>query len=193
MDEEEAAPVEINQSFEMPKTGSFACLSKQTITNVLECMLSCIIFVAIVYIFLIFLDLVSVSKVDTVLKTIGYISLVVLISAPCGLYGSLKNSYTALFAYFVIGSYHLFSLVLYIWFNVRYHSIFSKQEHTNYNSSNNSTGSNEFTELTLHQITTAAYTMVVFLSLIMVTFKIISTANQIEPAKVIVVDNNPLD
>lgn len=190
------------ESSEMAKSGSFTCLSKQTITTALECLLSCIITIGTIYVFLLILGLIQVTKVDNLLMTIGYISLIIAISAPIGLYGTEKSRYWALFLYYILASYHLYALIMYIWFNIK-ESVLASSTSSSSSSASLSTYQNEDTkpithktlleELSLHQVTTGAYTMLVFFSLIFVVFKIISTTNQIEPAKVIVVDNNPLD
>lgn len=180
----EEAIVEPESSNEMAnKTGSFLCFSKQTITDLLSCILSCVIFVAVIYILLLLLNLISGSYADKLYYTVGYISLIIFITAPLGFYGSLRSSYKALFAYFVLTSYHLYALAIYIWLNARSNSFFKTSKSAN----------NPSLELNLHQITTVAYATVVMLALVMTCVKVISTANQIEPAKVIVVDNNPLD
>lgn len=170
----------------MARTGSLACLSKQTITNSLECVISCMIFVGIIYLILLVLGLSQLTKIDTLIQTLGYISIVIIISAPIGLYGSAKSKYWALFFYYLLASYHLYALVMYIWFNIRTSELIPKE-------TSDSTNARLFSGLSLHQVTTGAYTVLVCLSLILVILKIISTTNQIEPAKVIVVDNNPLD
>lgn len=171
---------------DMAKSGSFACLSKKTISTLLECIISCTIFVATIYIILGFLGLISVAPVDSLFLPVGYISLIILLSAPIVLYGSTKNSYYALFTFFVLASYHLYALVIYVWFSIRSSSLFSG----NINSTTPSK-ENLFGELTLHQVTLAAYAMVVLLSLVVVCLKIVSSTSQIVPAKVILVDNNP--
>lgn len=172
------------QDSEMAKTGSFACLSKQTITNAFECTLACLIFVASIYLIQLLVGLSSLAKIDDLFYPVGYISLVVLISAPVGLCGSGRANYTALFAYFLIGSYHLYALLAYTWFSLRHSGLLSDQQ---------ATASKLLGEQSLHQITTAAYTLTLILSLLLNSCKIISTTSQIEPARVIVVDNNPLD
>lgn len=175
----------------MPQnTGSVACLSKQTISNLLECTLSCIIFVASLYILTLFLHLIHVSEIDILFQTIGYISVFIIATTPIGLYGSVKGNYIALLSYFVIGFYYLYTLIIYIWFNIRTKSIISFKAF-DLNAGQSTKAS--LSEVTLHQITTGAYTLLVIISIILVTLRIISVANQVEPAKVIVVDNNPVD
>lgn len=172
---------------EMAKSGSIACLSKKTITNSLECIISCTIFVSIIYIILTFFEAISVVTVDKLFIPVGYISLIVLLSSPIALYGSAKNSYCALFFFFGLASYHLYALVIYVWLNIRNQSLLSIS-HTN---SSTHTRDSSLDELALHHVLLAAYSIVVLLSLIMVCLKIISITSQIEPAKVILVDNNP--
>lgn len=173
---------------EMAKSGSLACLSKKTITNLLECVLSCTIFVAVIYIILTFLSVISVFNSDSLFVPIGYISLVVLISAPIALYGSAKQNYIALFTFFILTSYQLYALTLYIWFNIRSQSLLGND--TNKPASESSTGSS-LKELPLHQVTLGAYTTAVMLSLVMVCLKIISTTCQAEATRVAPVGNNP--
>lgn len=162
---------------DMTRSGSIACLSKQTISNAFECILSCLVLISFIYILLLVIGLTSLTFINTLLCTIGYISLVVIISAPIGLYGSSRGNYYALFLFFIITSYHLYSLIMYFWFNIRSKGL-----------TNDSAGYE-----ILHHITTALYTSLIGLSILFVWLKIISTVNQIEPARVIVVDNNPLD
>lgn len=161
---------------EMSRTGSLICLSKQTIATLLECLVSCLIFVSIVYIVLIVFGLASISDIRSIYYPIGYISLVVLVSAPLAIYGSSSGSYYALLGYFVLAAYHLYAIGIYIWLKIR-SSEFRLSKATD----------------PLHQIAVACYTIVLILSLVLVTCKIISNVSLLEPARVIVVDNNPTD
>lgn len=178
---------------EMTKSGSIACLSKKTINNSLDCIISCTIFAALVYIVLTFLGIISVANINSLFLPVGYISLIVLLSAPAALYGSAKNSYCALFTFFVLASYHLYGLVIYVWLNIRSKSFLPPSGNNSTSSSSSSSLPKDYLlgELTLHEITLAAYALVVLLSLIMVCFKIVSATSSIEPARVILVDNNP--
>lgn len=161
---------------EMSRTGSLICLSKQTIATLLECLISCLIFVSIVYIALLVFDLTSISEISSLYHPIGYISLVVLLSAPLAIYGSSSGSYPALLGYFLLASYHLYAVCIYVWLKIR-----SSEFKLNKASD------------PLHQVVVASYTTVLILSLILVICKIISNVNLLEPARVIVVDNNPSD
>lgn len=179
---------------EMAKSGSFLCLSKKTITNTLISSISCVIFVSLLYLLLIFLNLTTLVEVGSIFHVIGYLSALVLISAPIGIYGASKGSYCALFIHFIVASYHLYGLILYICLNIKSWS----QAHDDAQKPPLSQNHGTLYELlggdlTLHQITSSAYATVVFLTLIMTSMKLISTTLQLEPARVIVVDNNPLD
>lgn len=167
---------------EMTKSGSVACLSKQTVSTTFECTLSCIILVSFIYIVLLILGLSSVKSIDTLFYAVGYISIIIIISVPIGLYGSSSGSFCALFVYFILASYHLYALIMYFWFNIRSAAI-------SIGSDQNQTKGYEI----LHLITTGTNTALVALSILMASLKIISNTNQIEQARVIVVDNNPLD
>lgn len=169
---------------DMSRSGSIACLSKQTISNAFECILSCIVLLSFIYILLLIIGLSSVSVINTLFYTIGYISLVVIISAPIGLYGSSRSNYYALFLFFIITSYHLYSLIMYFWLNIRSSAIQIFPPDAAASAKGHET---------LHHITTATLTSLIALSLLFASLKIISTVHQIEPARVIVVDNNPLD
>lgn len=171
---------------EMAKSGSLACLSKKTISTLFESIISCKIFVAAIYIILSLLSIASIIRVDSLFIPVGYISLIILFSAPIALYGSTKNSYYALFLFFVLASYHLYALLIYVWLNIRSSSFLSGN-----NNSTSGSKDNRFGELPLHQVTLAAYTMAVILSLIVVCLKIVSSTSQIVPTRVILVDNNP--
>lgn len=167
---------------EMAKTGSFACLGKQTITDLFECILSCVIFVSVIYIFILFLGLVSGWKTEPLYQVAGYISIAAALSAPIGLYGSAKGGYWCLLTFFVLSSYQIYALVVYIWLNIKSGSFLVHIDNT----------SKKY-ELTLHQVTIAAFTIAVILSFIMTSIKTISNTKQIEHPRVIVVDNNPSD
>lgn len=171
------------------KSGSFLCISKRSITTTLNCIISCLIFVALLYLLLIVVDIATLAKVGSLFQAIGYISLAVLLSVPIGLYGAAKNSYCALFVYLILTSYLLYALILYIWLNVKSCSFFCNYS----NSEEEKLRARLGGEFTLHQVTIGAYTGVLALSLMVTSLKIISTTLQFEPTKVIVVDNNPLD
>lgn len=184
---------EFSQS-EMAKSGSFLCLSKKTITNTLISSISCVIFVSLLYLILIFLNSTTLVKVGNIFHVIGYISLIVLLSAPIGIYGASKGSYCSLLIHFIVASYHLYGLILYMSLNFKSWSQFHDNAQKRLTTQKDETlfellGG----DLTLHQITSSAYATVVALTLIMTCMKIISTTLQLEPARVIVVDNNPID
>lgn len=169
---------------EMAKPGSILCLPKRCVTNALISVISCVIFVSLIYLLLTFLHLASLVTVDSLFHALGYISLLVLFSAPIGIYGAAKSSYCALFTYLILASYHLYGLILYICLNLKSWTQSYQQINVN---------GKEKDELILHKVTSGAYATVLVLTLIMTSLKIVSTTNQIEPNKVIVVDNNPLD
>lgn len=182
--------MELEQSdSEMAKSGSLACLSKTAITTLFDCVLSCTLFAAIIYILINFLGIISVVKADSLFVPIGYISLLVLVGAPIGLYGSAKQSYWALFTYFILASYQLYAFTLYIWFNIRSQKLSGKTD----SDTESSTG-NSLSELALHQVTLGAYTLLVLLSIVMVCLKIVSTSCQTEPVRgAAPVENNPTE
>lgn len=185
---------------DMAKSGSFACLPKQAITNIFECILSCVIFAATIYLILSFLGFVKLAQVDSLLHLIGYISLIILFSAPIGLYGCAKGSYKALFVFFILSSYHLYALLVYIYLSFQPQLSSSSANSTTSqtgvqkaNSTSDSSLIKPIAELSLHHVTTFSYTVAVTLTLLMTSCKIISVTKEIEPKRVIVVDNNPLD
>lgn len=155
---------------ESEMTGSVTCLSKETISGLYKCFLSCLVLVALIYIILILLAAITSIEIATLYKTLGFISLIVILSAPIGFYGCCRHSYCALFAYLLIGSYHLYALVIYIWFNLT---------------------AKAFDNLILHQTTTGAYAVLIILTLLICGARIVSISDQGEKAKIIVVDNNP--
>lgn len=181
----------------MPRSGSVGCLSKETISTAFDCILSCILFVAFIYIGLLILGPVSKIELDQLFYVIGYISIAVLFIVPIGLYGSSSGSYCSLICFFILASYLCYALTMYIWFNTRSSELFpgfysnnkSGTATTNKTASGGRTGLRGFD--VLHQLTCCSYTALVILSLLMVIFKIVSNVSQIEPARVIVVDNNP--
>lgn len=164
----------------MTRAGSVGCFTKQTITNSFECVLACIALLGLIYISVLVLGLAQVATVDTLFYAVGYISLLSLVGTPLGLYGSSTGSYCALFLFFTLASYHLYALVMYLWFNVRNSALFLESSKT------------KGFEI-LHQVTTGSYTALLALGMLMVSMKIISNINQINPARVIVVDNNSND
>lgn len=170
--------LELNDSGAMSKTGSFACMSQDTITNIFDSLVSCVIFAAIIYIILFTGDLASVTSSPRSFVFIGAVSLITVISAPIGLIGASKGNYWLLFSYFILSSYHVYGLVMYMALTLK-----------------DSDGPVllRSTKLNLHQVTVGSYTLVVLLSFGFACCKIISATNKIEPAKVIVVDNNPFD
>lgn len=171
---------------EMGRSGSFAYLSKKSITNSLECLISCVILLAAIYIALLTFNLTSLLKGHNEYQLVGYISLIACLSAPIGLYGSKKSSYWALILFFVLASYHLYGLIMYLWLSIRSSDIFSISKNKSLSEALKKNGE-------LHHVTMVAYTLVVIFSLILSVFKIISITLRLEPAKVIVVDNNPSD
>lgn len=174
---------------EMGRSGSFACLSKKTITNCLECLISCLILMSAIYIALLILGFIFAVKGGEVFHSVGYISLIVCFSAPIGLYGSRKSNYTALIIFLVLVSYHLYGLLVYIWFAIRDSSLFNAFA----TSRSNNVVTNSKGVLNLHEVSLTAYSLTVLLTIFMTVFKLISSTLRLEPAKVIVVDNNPLD
>jgi len=170
-------------SEEMTRTGSVACLSKKTITGFFDSSLSCSLFIAAVYIGLLATGLAGFTVVDKLFYTIGYISLAVLITVPIGLYGSISGSYSALICFFLATSYLLYALTMYIWFNARTSTLFIPWQ--------SNTTDKGFQSL--HQLACISYTITIVLSLLLAVLKIVSNVSQLEPARVIVVDNNPLD
>lgn len=183
------------RSVEMPKTGSVSCLSKQTILSILDCVLSCITLVALIYVGLLILIQISDKQTNPLFNTIGLISLAALLSIPLGSYGTKSGNYCALLCFFVSTSYLLYALIMYIWFNTRSGDLFPAPGGEANNNNNNNTASTKVAHGydRLHQLTCCSYTGLVFAALLATTLRIISQVNQIEPARVIVVDNNPLD
>lgn len=169
---------------EMSRTGSCGCLSKQNISNSYECILSCTTYPSLIYILLLVISLLVPFKLDLIFHIIGYISLFSLITTPLGLYGSSRGSYCALFTFFILASYHLYALVMYFWFDIKA-PMFRDRESTEV------TCTKDFEYL--HYILSGSYTILIALSILFVTCKITSLVNQIDPARVIVVDNNPVD
>lgn len=162
----------MDEDFSQSEMAKSRSTLKRCITNSLISIVACVVFVSIVYSLLAFIHITSLAQIGILFRTLGYISLLTLLSAPIGIYGAVKSSYCALFIFLIIASYHLFALILYICLNLK-----SWSE----------------PKLILHQVTSGAYIIVVVLALIMGTLKIVSTTKQLEPTKVIVVDNNPLD
>lgn len=175
----------------MGKSGSFACLSKKTITNCLECLISCLILVSAIYIALLISGFILTVKEEKAFRLLGYISLLVCLSAPVGLYGSRKSSYTCLILFFLLASYHLYGLAIYIWFSIRNSYLFSASHPADQNEASSETKSEGI--INLHEITVMAYALTLLLTIFMTIFKLISTTRRLESVKVIVVDNNPVD
>ena len=167
------------QETEMSKSGSVCCLSKQTISYAFESLISCTILLAFIYILLVILGITKAIQLDTLFYTIGYISFVIILSAPIGIYGSQSGSYCALFVYFVIASYHLYALLIYIYFNFIRSSEATSLPKSGYG--------------TLHKIAAGSYTALVAITILAASMKILSNIGLIEPSRVIVVDSNPLD
>lgn len=176
---------EVSES-EMARSGSVTCFSRNSISALFKCSLSCLVLLALIYIVLLLIATISSIQTVTLYKTLGYISLIIVFNGPTGFYACCKQSYCALFAYLFVGSYHLYALVIYIWFNLN-----SKAFSEGPASTSIEGNSNRSNDLLLHQTTTGTYTVVVVLTLIMCSARIVSITNQVEPAKVIVVDNNP--
>lgn len=173
----------------MSNSGNFVCLSKQTIAVILECILSCILFVAVIY-FILFI--INVSKANGWIEYIGIISIVALISTTFGFCGSQRDSYCGLFSYFILASYHLYFLAIYVGLTLKLDS--SSQETSSLlTESSRLDVQLKSKEVNLHQLTVAFHIFSVVLSLVMVCFKIISLTSQIDSGKVIVLDNNPVD
>lgn len=158
------------------RTGSILCLSKQTITNIFECFVSILIYISALYLLLLVLNLITQGTINQLYHPVGYISLIILISAPLAVYGSVSGSYLALFGYFILASYHLYALCTYGWLKIK-------------------SGEFKLTPGTdpLHQIITISYVVLLLLSSLLATCKIISNVSLVDPGKVIVVDNNPID
>lgn len=175
---------------EMARSGSVVCFSKNTISGLLKCFLSCLLLVALIYLLLIFLSLVTSIEIITLFKTLGFISLIIIFTGPLGFYGCCRQSYFALFTYLLVGSYHLYALVIYIWFNLNWKA-FTFEQAAGGGQSGKYSATQQNNDLILHQTTTGAYTVLIALTLLMCGARIVSITNQIEPAKVIVVDNNP--
>lgn len=170
---------------EMSKLGSVCCLSKRTITTALECVLSCVSFTSLIYIILLIYCLSFSIELDLVFLIIGYISIFSLITTPLGLYGCNKPSYCALFAFLFLASYHLYGLAMYFWFNLKA-PIFNEPPNQAALERSLKLRGYEY----LHYITSGSYTALVGLSILLASCKIISLVDQIEPARVIVVDNS---
>lgn len=170
---------------DMSRTGSIACLSKRTISNIYECILSCITYISLIYILLVLIGLIFHIQTDFIFQLIGFISIFSLITTPLGIYGSLKGSYCALLTFFLLASYHLYALVMYFWFNIKANTFLESAAQP---SSVKSKGY-EY----LHYISSGSYTLLVGLSILLASCKVISLVNQIDPARVIVVDNNPVE
>lgn len=132
------------------------------------------IYISLLYIVLLILGI--AGEINRLYNPVGYLSLITLITAPLAIYGSLTGSFCALFGYFIIASYQLYGLGIYVWLGI-------------------GSGDLIWTKGTesLHQIMIASYLLLLLLSILLVTCKIISNVGQIETGKVIVVDNNPID
>lgn len=182
MESEELGNHSSNNPTDMPGSGSCACFSKQTIQDLFECALACTTYPSFVYILLLIVSLVAPFKLLFLFQIIGYISLFSVVITPLGFYGSIRNNYCTLFTFFILASYHLYALAMYFWFDVEAPMFHDKEW---------AKSTKDFQHL--HYILSGSYTVLVALSVILVVCRISSLVGQIEPAKVIVVDNNPSD
>lgn len=160
----------------MSKPASVACLSKKSINSLFQFTLSSTVILAFIYILVFIVQLITRASFDDVYLVIGYISLIAFISVPFGYYGSLTSGYCALFTFIIVASYHLYGLLFYIY---QYIEDLAKDSVT--------------ISYTLHRTSAITYTCVICLSIIMASLAILVKAKQIEPAKVIVFDNNSTD
>lgn len=174
----------------MQRNGSVGCLTKQTITNAFDCILSCILFSAFIYIGLLVFAVIIKADLDHMFHVIGYISIGALITIPLGFYGSASGNIYALLWFFVLTSYLFYAISIYLWFNTRSLALYPTLQLAKDQASKWS--SLKGFEI-LHQLICCSYTGLLVLALILATFKIISNVSQIEPTRVIVVDNNPSD
>lgn len=183
-------------SEEMTKTGSFAYLSKETINSLFNCTLSCTVFGASIYIIILIAKVATFVQISKLYLTIGYISLICLLTFPLGLYGSRTGNSCGLLIFFLLASYHLYGLIIYIWLNIvpiSYTNAADRSYLKQYRQLNINYRVANIDETFLNNITVFLYTASVLLSLFSTVFKIISKTKEIGADKVIVVDNNPVD
>lgn len=164
--------------------GSIGCISKRTISNIYECLLSCVAFASLLYITLLLFGLLIPIRLDLVFLIIGFISIFGLITTPLGIFGSSRGSYCALFLFIFLASYHLYALLMYFWFNLKA-PIFIDQA----GQRDSSFKGYEY----LHYILSGFQALLIALSIILGACNVISLVNQISESRVIVLDNNPSD
>lgn len=170
-----------NLPSEMSSTGSICCLSKRTITNIFGCTLACITYISIIYFSLAIYCLVASTHLDIVFLVVALLSLFSVITTPIGIFGCSRTSYCALFTFVIFASFHLYGLIMYFWFNLKAPIFESTTKVAN------STRIKNYEDL--HYLTSGSYTGLVGLSILLASCKILSLIEQIEPARVIVVDN----
>jgi hypothetical protein len=168
-------------SSEMPRSNEVCFVAKKAITNILECILACITYISTIYILLLIYGLVGVSHLELTIKVIGYLSLFSLVTTPVGSFGCNRTSYCALFTFILIASYHLYGIVMYFWLILKLPNFASNQQ-------------SEIPPLLLkyellHYLISGSYAFLVTASIILAICKIVSLVQQIEPARVVVVDN----
>lgn len=162
----------IRQQSLIQQNGSILCLSKQAIKNTFDDLLSRISFIAVIYIANLIYNLISSKQPEEeTINIVGYISFIIALSYPIGLYASSRQKNWAQVTYYILTCIHLYVLLMYIWLSHRNNS---KLSH-------------------LHLILTSLYTLVVFLSLIFTCLRLISQSKSTDPPRIVVIDNNPLE
>lgn len=168
------------QNSDMPNSGSVCCLSKNIVSNIFECVLSCVAYISLIYIVLLIYSVCNAVEIDFSFHVIGFVSLFSLITTPIGGFGCSRTSYCALFTYILFASYHLYGLTMYFWFSLSAPIFISQGD----------SGSSRYKEYEyLHYLASGSYTALVGLSIVLALFKIVSLVSLLDPARVIVVDN----
>jgi hypothetical protein len=166
----------------MSNSGSVCCLSKRTLTNLLECAISCVAYVSLIYIALLIYSLAAGTELDLSFHVIGFISVFSLVTTPVGIFGCSYTSYCALFTFLLLASYHLYGLTMYFWFSLKAPIFISSQ------TGSNTSHHKEYEYL--HYLASGSYTGLVALSILLTLCKIVSLVEELEPARVIVLDNS---
>lgn len=168
----------------MAEPDSPSHLSGETFSLIFSCVLSCIVFVGLMFLLPLILQPLFTDSLGTSTRTIGYISAVVVISGPIGLYGSCKDRFWALLSFYILSSSHLYALIIYVWLSIRSGKLLMLPK----SRTGDPEGSTD--EIKQYQIIVISDAIMVASSIILVCFKMISATKRLAPTKVEVVSQD---